>query len=162
MQTTKLYYKTKLAVVRDAKVEDVFELAPNLRLSDINEIWKSHHRTAEDALLYEYTHSIICLTIEHNEKPVGMFGIVPLTITGNTATIWLLASPGLEQIQRAFLKHSRYFINLMLSFYPILENYVDINNTQSIRWLKWCRAEIGPVVPYGIEQAPFQYFTFKR
>jgi hypothetical protein len=162
IQATKLYYKTKLAIVRDSEIGDAFALAPNMRESDKIEIWRSHHRTPESALVAGYTESTICLTIERNESPIAMFGICPQTILGNTATIWLLGSPEIEKIQRTFLKHSLYFIEMMLGYYPLLNNYVDIENRQSIRWLKWCRAEFGPIVPYGIEQQPFIYFQFRR
>lgn len=161
-QTVKHYYESKLGTVRDSDIKDVFELAANLRQADKEEIWKSNHKTPETALLDGYTNSIICFTIERNEKAIAMFGIVPHTILGSVATIWLLGSPELEKVQRAFLKYSKYFIDIMLSYYPILINYVDVVNIQSIKWLKWCGAEFGPTVPYGIENQLFQYFQFRR
>lgn len=161
-QTKQFYYKSKLGAVRDSEIKDVFELADNLRMDDIAEIWKSDHKTPETALLDGFTNSIICFTIERNEKAIAMFGMVPHTILGNVATIWLLASPELEKGQRAFLRHSRQFIDIMLGHYPLLINYIDVMNQQSIKWLKWCGAEFGPVIPYGIEKVSFQYFQFKR
>lgn len=161
-QISSVYYKSKLGTVRDSEIGDVFDLANNLRMDDIAEIWKSHHKMPEQALLDGYTNSIICFTIERNEKAIAMFGIIPATILGSVATIWLLASPELEKVQRAFLKHSRQFIDIFLEYYPLLINYVDVMNRQSIKWLKWCRAEMGPVIPYGVEHQPFQYFQFKR
>jgi hypothetical protein len=163
IETTKpIYYKTGIAIVRDAIISDVFELARNMRSADVSEIWKSHHRTPESALLDGFSKSVLCFTIERNESPIAMFGIVPRTILGSTASIWFLASPELDKIKRTFIKHSHKFINLMLSYYPILENYVDVENRESIKWLKWCKAEFSLVIPYGIEQQPFRYFRFRR
>jgi hypothetical protein len=161
-QTTKLYFKSEAVTVRDATISDVFELARNMRPADISEIWKSHHRTSESSLMVGYSESVICLTAERKESPIAMLGIVPHTILGKVASIWLLASPELEKIQKTFLRNSRVFIDLMLEYYPILINWVDVENRQTIKWLKWCGAELGPVVPYGVEQQPFQYFQFRR
>jgi len=156
------YYKTRLALVRDSNIEDVFELAKNMREADKKEIWKSHHRTPEEALLSGHTESVFCSTVEYKESPIAMFGIVPEMFLSNNAFIWLLASPRLNEIQKTFIKHSRHFIDLMLGYYPLLFNFVDVENKQSIKWLKWCGAKLGPVVIYGVEQQPFQYFEFRR
>lgn len=153
----KIYYKTKLVTIRDALSSDTFEL----READKKEIWASHHRTPEQALIKGYRESIMCFTVERKGKATAMFGIVARTILGRTASVWFLASSEMDKMQHIF-RHSRRFIDLMLSYYPVLENYVDAGNIQTIRWLKWCGAELGPVVPYGAEQQPFQYFKFRR
>jgi len=161
-KTSAIYYSSKLATVRDSEITDVFELAVNLRKKDIAEIYKSHHKTPEAALLEGYTNSIVCLTIERNEKAIAMFGIVPATILGNTAAIWLLGSPEIEKIQRVFIKHSRKFIGMFLGYYPYLENWVSCENILSIKWLKFCGAIMEEPRPYGIEEALFRHFYFKR
>lgn len=161
-KTIAVYYKSKLVTVRDSEIKDVFELAGNMRPEDAAEIWKADHSIPEAALMGGYMNSIVCLTIEYNEKAIAMFGIVAKTILGRVATVWLLASTDLEKIQKVFLRYSRYFIEMMLGFYPLLINYVDIENKKAIKWLTWCGAEFGPVVPYGIEKQPFQYFQFRR
>ncbi|MDD5476875.1 MAG: DUF2833 domain-containing protein [Candidatus Omnitrophica bacterium] len=162
VQERKYYYKSKLALVRDAEISDVFQLASNVREADIREIWKSHHMTPETALLGGFQESELCFTIERNEKAIAMLGICPQTLLGNSAIIWLLASPELEKIQRAFIKRSRYFIKGMLQRYPMLENWVDMQNVQSIKWLRWCGAKIEEPKPYGIEGKLFCYFYFRR
>lgn len=161
-QIATYYYKTRLAIVRKSLMSDVFELADNLRLDDINEIWKSHHVAPETALFEGFTNSVMCFTVERNEKAIAMFGIIPMTILGNTGIVWLLASPELEMIQKTFLRHSKHFIGIMLGCYPILINWVDVENRQSVKWLRWCGAQFGPVMPYGIEGQPFQFFEFRR
>lgn len=161
-EVEKIYYKSKLCTVRDAKIGDVFDLADNLRMDDIAEIWKAYHRTPQESLMNGFMDSVLCFTVERNERAIIMFGIVTDSILGNVATIWLLGSPEIDKIQKVFLKKSGYFISLMLDYYPILHNYVDVENRQSIKWLKWCGAKMGPVVPFGEEKAPFQYFQFRR
>ena len=162
MIKTKYYYRSKLALVRNSDISDVFELAKNMRDADKKEIWKSHHRTPEEALLSGFTESIFCLTVEHKESPIAMFGVVPEMFLSNNATVWMLASPKLEEIQKTFIKRSKHFIDLMLNYYPMLSNFVDIENKHSIKWLKWCGAKLGAVVIYGVEKQFFQYFEFRR
>ena len=116
----------------------------------------------EAALLGAFQASEICFTIECNEKPIGMFGIVPQTLLGNSAIIWLLASAELEKVQKVFLKRSRYFISQMTETYSLLENWVDVENIQSIKWLSWCGATIEEPKPYGVEGKLFRYFYFRR
>lgn len=152
-----IYYKSEPVVIRDTFSFDTFEL----READKKEIWASHHRTSEQALAKGYQESVICFTVEHKGKPIAMFGVVAKTILGRTASVWFLASSEMDKMQYIF-KHSRKFINLMLSYYPVLGNWVSIENRQSIRWLHWCGAEFSLAVPYGIEQQLFKYFRFRR
>ena len=159
---TDCYYKSKAGKVRDAEIKDVFELAPNMRKADKKEIWRSHHHTPEQALLYGYTNSVLCYTVERNESPIAMFGVVPESLLSDKAYLWLLGSPELKKVKKSFMKQSRYFVNLMLEHYPLLFNFVDIENWASIRWLTWLKCEWGIIKHYGVEQQSFQYFQFRR
>jgi len=163
VQKREYYYKSRLAIVRDAEIDDVFQLASNLREADIQEIWKSHHIKPRAALLGGFKESELCFTIERQEQPIAMLGVMPpQTLLGNSAIIWLLASPELEKVQRAFIKRSRYFIKGMLQRYSMLENWVDNENKKSIEWLKWCGFTLESPKPYGVEGKPFRYFYIKR
>lgn len=162
MKIEGLYYKSKLCTVRDARIEDAFNMAPRMRESDKQEIWASNHVSPENALIAGVMNSMICLTAEIDEQPALMFGIVPQTLLGNVATIWLLGTNDIYKIQRTFLRHSREFIDYFLGYYPYLFNYIDVRNKESLLWLKYCGAEFSIVVPYGVEQKPFRYFCFRR
>ena len=156
------YYKSKVAEVRDADMKDVFALAPNVREADKREIWKSHHRTPEGALMSGYTSSVFCLTIIYKGKPIAMFGVSPESLLSDKAIVWLLASQELEKVQKTFIRNNKRIIAMFLAHYPTLYNFVDVENKQSIKWLMWCGAHIGTAVPYGIEQKLFNYFEFRR
>lgn len=157
----KEYYNQDGIVVRHSTKADVDYLKDHLRQSDIQEIWSSDHITPEEALKQGLEKSIFCCTVL-NGSPIAMFGIVPETVLGQKASVWFLASKDLKNIKRRFLRHSKYFINLMLDFYPYLHNYVDNNNKDSIDWLRYCGARIKEPEPYGKEQQPFRYFYFNR
>ena len=156
------YYNKNGIIVRDSKTGDVEAMKDNLRQSDIDEIWASHHHTPEAALRLSVEMSVKCLTIEYKDKVISMFGIVPATLLAESATVWLLATDEFKKISKAIIKEGRKFIDLFLEVYPTLENYVDTRNVQSIKWLKMCGAKIEPPEPYGIDNILFHYFTLRR
>ena len=157
-----IYYKQGDVVVRRAYPSDADMLCNKLRDSDVQEIWASHNLTPWDAIYFGITESLLCLTITVKNVPVGIFGIRPESYIGRTATIWFLASDELDKIRFRFGKHSKKFINLLLTLYPYLWNYVDVRNKQSIEWLKFCGAKMNEPEPYGILRKKFIYFWFER
>jgi hypothetical protein len=158
----KIYYNKNGVIVKESQISDVFIMSSNLRETDRNEIWASHHHTPEEALRISYETSDPCFTVDIKGVPVAMFGINSGNLLGDTATIWLLATDGLSRVSKSLIKESRNFINMFLSYYPTLENYVDARNTASIQWLRYCGAQIEEAKPYGKEKLPFHHFTFRR
>lgn len=157
-----LFYNKNKIIVRRSVFRDVLYLSENLRESDIQEMQASHNIFPGEALSQGFYDSIICLTVVNNYVPVAMFGINAKSFFSQDAVIWLLATPGLEKIQIRFLRHCKEFVNLMLSYYPMLYNFVDTRSTKTILWLKFLGAEIEEPVPYGFAQLPFHRFSFKR
>lgn len=157
-----IYYEKGTVIVRRSKPSDVDRLAPHLRQSDVEEIWASNRIKPYEALSEGLTSSIFCLSIENNGRVICMFGINPLSVVGDKAVVWMLASNELDKIKIKFLKHSKEFVNMMLSFYPYLFNYVDVRNKKSIEWLKFCGANIEEAKSFGVEESLFHYFSFER
>lgn len=157
-----MLYNRDGIVVRDMTREDVDELKDRLRPSDVQECWSSNHHTPEEALWMCYDESIMRYTVTINSVPAMVFGIASPGFISSKASIWLLATPEMKKIQRRFIRHSREFIQFFLSFYPLLFNYVDARNHESIQWLHWCGAEISEPEPRGPENDMFHYFQFRR
>lgn len=157
-----VFYSRDGIIVRQSVYGDIVFLAHRLRDSDKHEIWASHNHEPLEALKICLNDSIICLSIENKGEVVAMFGLSSEQALGSNGIIWLLASDGLGKIKRRFLRHSKRFINDFLMYYPYLENWVHINNKESIEWLKWCGATIESPRHYGIEKEPFRHFYFKR
>lgn len=149
-------------IVRRSYLNDVDELKDCLRKSDIDEIWASHHHTPAGALYSSLTGSSLCLSIENKKKCICMFGINPESLMGTKATIWLLASSELDKNKVKFIKHGKKFVEMFLTMYPYLFNYVHDKNKKSIAWLKSLGARIEEAKPYGMEGLPFHYFSFER
>ena len=141
---------------------DAEYLQDKLRQSDIDEIWASNNISPRDALIKGVKNSIYCCTI-CNGNPIGIFGIVPETIMGSKACIWMLSSEDIRKIKVKFLRTNREFINNMLEFYPYLYNHVDARNTASIKWLEYCGAKVNKEPEtYGVENKKFHYFYFDK
>ena len=68
--------------------------------------------------------------------PVCMFG------SGNTAFpyIWLLGTDEVRKYQKPFIKGSKTISQYLIQKHGSGANYVHEDNTQSIRWLKFCGA----------------------
>ncbi len=147
--------------VRRMKKSDVDYLKDHLKKEDVDEIYASHHHSPEEALRLCYEDSIAAWTVS-NGHPLCVFGVYSAHVLGDEAVIWMLGTDDLQKIQRRFLRHSKYYVQVMLGFYPTLFNFVSIKNKTSIKWLSWIGAKLEPPAPYGIEGEMFQKFTFKR
>lgn len=156
-----LFYNQNGIIVRRSTKSDVEYLKNHLKQSDIDEIFASNNLTPEEALKDGLKNSIFCCTVL-NDNPIMIFGVVPETILGNKGIVWMLSSSELMKIQRRFLRHSRYFIDMMLEYYAYLYNYIDSRSKESIAWLEFCGAVIEKPAPYGVEGKLFHYFYFKK
>lgn len=157
-----IYYDQDEIVVRSSVPSDIDTLSKTMRKEDVAEIWSSHHHQPKEALEISYKSSGLSLTVENKGEIVAMFGYCPESLLGPKATIWMLSSEGLDKIKRRFIKNSRLFIDFMLSHYNYLYNFVSVNNTKSLEWLRFCGAKFSPPMRYGAEGEVFQYFWFEK
>lgn len=156
------YYDQNRIVVRSSTIEDVKYLSTRLKTADVKEIWDSHNHTPEQALRISLEKSYMCLTIDDNGKPVGMFGTTSETMLSENAVVWLLTSNDINKIKIRFLRHCKYFISLMLENFNVLYNMVSEDNAESIGWLRHLGAKMGVPVKFGVEQKMFIPFWFER
>lgn len=160
-----IYYQNRGLLVRDSNPEDIAFLRNNLKKSDVDEIWASHHKMPYEALVQGMELSVHCLTVLKYEKPTAMFGVVPISDTDRRGVIWMLSTENLLNMRIEFLRCSEFFIRLLFKLnqrFDILFNHVDARNTVSIKWLKSIGANVAEAVPYGEEKLPFHYFEFPR
>lgn len=73
-------------------------------------------------------------------EPVVIFGVVPVTVSGGAAAIWLLGTAAVTQHSRTFLRFSRKAVTELLGRYDVLLNIVHADNRVAVRWLKWLGA----------------------
>lgn len=157
-----VYYKSKVGLIRDSIQSDCIEIAKRMRKADIDEVWASHRASPLEATMHGFKHSVACFTVEVHGFPIIIFGLVPDNFTGNKASVWMLSTDGIMSVGRVFIRHSREMIDLMLSYYPYLYNFCDMRNTVTLEWLKYVGAVFGEIVPVGIDNTPFQKFSFAK
>lgn len=140
--------------IRLSTVDDVIYLAPRLRYEDKREIIRASGELPYKGLLDSFRNSTACFTIYNfRDEPVSMFGIRKLE--NQTAIVWLLATDGLKEIQKPFLKQNRFLIKFLAQQHRILWNFVDCENHLHIKWLKWCGFKFLRKVKFGVLQKPF-------
>lgn len=165
-QTTELelFYSKDGVLVRESCMEDIYSLQHCLKISDIDEVWASHHKTPYEALCEGFLNSDQCFSVVKEDKTLAMFGCC--RAEDDKSTIWFLSGDEIFKIKRfAFIKHSAGFIGFMFhrdQSIKVLYNFVDVRNKISIRWLQRIGANIHEAAPYGIEGMPFHYFCFER
>jgi hypothetical protein len=140
---------------------DVLYLAPRLRESDVREVRASHGQDPLTALTEAYEVSDQCYVfLGASGRPCAMFGTAPHP-SGESASVWLLGTPEIAKPgnARTFLRLTRQELDRLHGDYPILFNFVDERNTDSIRWLKWAGCRFIRRYPqFGVEQVPFLEF----
>jgi hypothetical protein len=139
------------------------ELAASMRPADVRELWAAGRRTPFDGLLVSLMASRdTAMTGLADGWVVCMFGVAHGTYLCDYHIPWLLGAFDLPKHARAFLKMSRRYMVDARQEYPVLRNWVDARNVQSIRWLGWLGFDILPARPYGPDDLPFHPFEMVR
>ena len=118
-------------------LDDVLELAPNLRLDDINEV-TALGSNPERSLLKGFIYSDKCYTVKLNNKTIGMFGVSSYKMPKGFASIWFLGSDDLFTIPITFVREGRNYINKFMQDFDILVNAVDSRNISHFKWIEKC------------------------
>lgn len=150
------------AYVTETIPEHLDIVAANMRADDVREIWAAGKRTPLLSLKMSYSLSKYRKTIMLDDAPIGLFGVVPVSVLGSIGTPWMLGTDGITKISRKFLRGCRYYMPEMISGFNRLENYIDARNTVSIQWLKWLGFVIMDPEPYGHLNLPFHKFYMEN
>jgi hypothetical protein len=141
---------------RASEVHDADFLADRLREIDIKEIEAVSGGTALEALLKGYYISDECNTIVIDKRPAGMFGVTPDYMTGGV--IWMLGTPYIKDISITFLRESKKWVDQKCGEYSVLYNYVAIDNTIAINWLRF----LGFNFKEHVDMRGMEFIRFER
>lgn len=150
-----------MSTTRPATIEDAHQLAPRLRLADIQEITALAPIAPLQALLVGVG-GTECLSIVADDGVtiLGLFGIHHHPEFGpQQAAVWLLGSDDLVSIKTELMRQTVPFLTRFHQSYPMLWNLVDARNEVHIRWLKrlgFVALHLHPHV--GMEGRPFYEF----
>lgn len=149
--------------VRKATMNDVKAMWGYMREEDQRECWAVSHKTADEALTESFARSELCWTaLDRKNKRVFMFGVANGSLLFNNGYIWLLGTRRMADNKMGLLRISKPYIEKMLEPYDIIENYVDIRNELSIKWLEWCGFTLEPMRVYGVERRMFRHFWMRN
>lgn len=150
-------YTNGPVTIRPSKAEDTKAFTGRLRADDLDELSIFGYKSVQDCMEYGFMASQECYTILYKGIPCAIYGIVPTTLIGSSANIWLLGTPDMCHIKKTFMKLSRLCIGEWLNKYPVLWNIVPTSYTKSLRWLKWLGANIN-----ALDDGKYNIISFAR
>lgn len=162
----------KFEIVPNAGPVYANQMAPNLRPSDVLEVYRSSGLNPLDALLESIKLSDDDMTwaATFDGLPVAMFGCNDIKPEGVAAYegitiggIWLLATPGIYNNKLDFMRCCKNLLAVMHTRYEFLTNFVDVQNLTTLSWLP--RLGFMPamrVEDYGHAKLPFIQYVSKR
>mgnify|MGYP003627744750 CR=1 FL=1 len=144
-------------MLRRSTLQDARDLAPLLRVEDLNEIQASAGGDPVDALIHGVYNSKFPVTCVKDGVPFAMAGIVP-DDTGHYGFTWLLCSNEVKNNYRWFLRTFREWLPILSEGFVYLGNYTDARNVLHHRFIEWCGFKIIAKAKYGIESMLFLEF----
>ncbi|OWV78128.1 hypothetical protein ATY78_13110 [Rhizobium sp. R635] len=136
---------------------DVREVARRMRRADREEVWKASGMTPAQALTYSLRKSSAAWTVFIDGRAEAIFGVGAINILAGVGAPWLLGTDAIERHAAGFLRGSVEWRDQLLRHYPILRNFVDVDNSVSLRWLRWLGFSIfDPISLRGHEFRPFE------
>jgi hypothetical protein len=132
-----------------------------MREADKNEVMASSGCNPFDALSRSMLSSDKCWTGVIGGRPSFMFGVTPISLLAGAGAPWMLGTDDVLSVRREFLKRTKGYVAQMWLMFPVLKNFVDARNTESIRWLKWIGFEVMESIPYGIHGELFHPFELR-
>lgn len=146
--------------IRPATREDAIELGGLLRADDAREVYAQSALSPLDGCLMSFRVSSRAYTARWQGELACMFGVAPMgSILADEAAPWLLGTDLIVKRQRTFLRYCVPRLQELFAGYARLENYVDVRNAVSIKWLGWLGFTIEQdPVPHGPFGRPFRRF----
>lgn len=143
-----------MILVRQANTKDAYTFAHKLRAVDRLELARSVGGKPSEVLLHGIEMGDAWTAYEDNE-PICIFGVVP-TETPGTGVIWMLGTPLLDRKAKELVRRSKQWVEHFQDDYRVLFNYVDCDNTRTLRWLRALGFRERMVIEqYGVGKTPF-------
>jgi hypothetical protein len=102
-------------------------------VSDIQRAMKQHSAVSESYLkasLFSWTGLV-------DDEVACVWGLLAPTMLSDSAYLWLITSPVIEEHKFTFVRHSQMIVKAMLEDFPSIKGHVLANQPNSRRWLQW-------------------------
>ena len=133
-------------------------IAANVREADRQELWDYALLKPEEALHTSLKSSTLAWTGLVDGIPLCMFGVGPFSMLTDSGFPWMIGTKNLDQYAMTFLRRNKKMVHVMLKYYSRLGNWVSMENTVAIQWLKWLGFQFGQPEPKGLFHKPFIKF----
>lgn len=120
----------------------------------------SGHPEALKVLLAAYGVSEGVCTVVYEDRPVAMFGAIPLPDQG--ATLWLAAVELTEPLPASLIKQARRFVARYLDAYEWVRTIVWQGSPDHVRWVEWLGFKQTGINPYGPHGELFHAFILGK
>jgi len=147
--------------IRDAVLDDCYDLAPRVRKQDVEELEASVDMSVEDQLVFAFKKSTDPKAGVIDGNVECLFGVGVDSLLTVRGTPWLISSDVLVKHAKPFLRGSRDYIRSLEDEYMELSNHVYVKNKDAIRWLRWLGFEIKDPEPFGYKKLMFHPFKLK-
>lgn len=141
--------------------ERIAELANGLRSADRLEVARSAGHDDHAATIAECVDrsTEAYAVIDASGELVAIFGCAPLgSLVSAAGAPWCLGTDLLDRRSRALMSISRRYIHKWRDTYPALVNFVDAENTLSIKFLSALGFKFDAPAPHGPQGALFHRF----
>lgn len=139
--------------------EHIAELDQKMRAADRDEIVASHGPDTLRTLANAVRSSTHCLAVlDQHDDLACLMGVSPLSMVGGVGSPWMLGTHVLDDYPRTLARVARRYFGEVARVYELLENFVDVRNTASVKLLKWLGCSFDEPKPYGALGLPFMRF----
>lgn len=136
----------KRVVVVQAQRRHAEYVAAYMRKEDADEC-RALGMAPRDAIMTSLQHSLIAETALVDGEPAACWGLVPGSLIGANAHVWMLTTDEARRHPKALLNLSRDFVRDCLALYSTLECLTDLRYHQAVRWLRWLGFREAHIVP---------------
>lgn len=136
-------------VFKKTTEEHINILSDSIRHEERLEVYRSTCQTPKEALMRSFRVSSDIFTAIIEDEIVCISGAAPYSMLGYAASPWMLTSEHMKKHPRQLLKYTKLVVDVWRHNYRMLENYVDSDYQQSLRWAKWAGFTIDDPKPRG-------------
>jgi len=150
------------AYQRPSILQDVVDVADDLRSEDAAEVYALSGDTPKGALIYCYLTSKPCMTmVSRHGYLMGMYGVIPER--EGVGRIWMLGRNEMtvDKLDKiTFLRQAKIELEKLRDEYPLLFNVMDVRNKVHLDWIRWMGFTVIKKHPqWGHEGRPFYEFV---
>lgn len=131
----------------------VQEIAQRMRVEEgVERVGLDKDRIVADAVIkadYAFTAFV-------DNEIACMWGIHRPTMLSDTAYMWLVTTPLVEQHAFMFARRSQIYLRGLKEHFSLIQGHVDARFKRSIRWLGWLGFTLYPDMNDGTYRRPFE------